>query len=193
MLKSFDESRKKLKKGKPQCYETAEIMFNSIKSENKERKIYKSKNKIKKSSLNHLYKLMPSFTTIELNIEQKVPVNRKKDIMKKYGIKNRFWIPRVFNHSFNILITKKYVILSQSWFKVMNYKIIDKMSHESFLEWLDIFRESIKNYNNKPSNLFSLFRFFEMSKIHPKDFKILNYIKSEKKEKYINLTVNTAL
>jgi hypothetical protein len=129
--------------------------------------------------MNHLYNLIPSITSIELNIktntENRYSPKNTSD-KKKYNIKNAFWVPRILNHAFNILITDKKVIISQSWFNAMNYKSIYTLSHAQFIKWLDKFRKLIQNYKNKPMQVFQLFK-FPKSKINQDIKNMFKYAK----------------
>jgi hypothetical protein len=159
--KKFNTIKKNLD-NKTMCYMTANDIFNKMSTGNK--KCSKSNNEsiILKSSMTHLYKLIPSITVIELNIKTssgKKTSPKNINIRKKYNIKSMFWVPRILNHAFNIIITKKKVIISQSWFKIMDYKVIYELNHKQFIVWLDDFRNKIKNYKNAPIDVFDLFKF----------------------------------
>src|SRR5437764_931210 len=133
----YKELMKTLPVNKPQCYETANCIYNALKSHFIEKE---------NASIDYLYELKPSFTVIEIHISLDKSENIKPKsaeaaaIRKKYNIKNGFWIPRVFNHSFNIFIRKKFVYIAQSWFRVSNYKIKYKLTHSEFIKWLDKFK-----------------------------------------------------
>jgi hypothetical protein len=160
--KQFNKTKKTLDNNKTMCYTTSNEMFNKMSIGNKKCSKSHHDSIILKSSMTHLYKLIPSITSIELNITTSVS-NKKSpkniDIRKKYNIKSMFWVPRILNHAFNIIITPKKVIISQSWFKIMDYKVIYELNHKKFIIWLDNFREKIKNYKNDPIAVFDLFKF----------------------------------
>lgn len=155
-METFKKKIDKIPKGKIQCYESADIM---LKSYSKKFTMYKGINStIPKNNIKHLYGIKDSITTIEINI-----VNRKienKDlVLKKYNIKNRFWVPRLFNHSFNIFIKDDKIVIAQSWFRVMNYKIIYEFDKVQFCKFLDKLRTMLKMYNKAPQKLFKLFKY----------------------------------
>lgn len=169
MMKRFNSEKRKLPKGRPQCYITANIVYDNLSK--KDKCITSTHDKmILKASMRHLYKLTPSINVIELNIIE--PYKRKNSPK----LKNSFWIPRIFNHSFNILILEKNVIISQSWFRIHNYKVIEKLSHSQFLKWLDVFRANVNNYLNDPIYLFSMFH-----NNHP-DKDLIHHIKTSSKK-----------
>lgn len=174
----------------PQCYETANYIYDQMRPYFHE-KIYTSDAINDLSLINELYKLQPSLTIIEIHMyinskDYQDPVK----IRKQYNIKNRFWIPRVFNHSFNILIRHKHVYIAQSWFRVSNYKIIYKLNHVEFIEWLNKFKYAIEHYGTDPYALFNLFKYFKMM---PNDNDIRNLTKYIKDQHLKGNTVNTHL
>jgi hypothetical protein len=182
MLKKFYDIKNEKKeefKGDPQCYKTANIVFKKM-SEHKNVYTKSVHDKlVLKKSMTHLYNLVSSITVIELNInsnEKKSKLNAKT--RRDYDIKNSFWVPRIFNHAFNILITKKRVYIAQSWFKVMGYKVIYDLTHSQFISWLDKFRTAVSNYNHKPVALFNLFKYpsHKIKQMEP----LFKYIKKSK-------------
>ena len=145
---------KTVNKSETMCYKTAEKVLVAVASKANVKKIQqKNIESVNKACFYHLYKCSPSITTLEINLSRGGSANYN-DVREKYNIKNRFWVPRIFNHSFNILITEKKVIISQSWFKTMSYKIIYDFSHAKFIAWLDKFRMYVKNFTKNPVLLF---------------------------------------
>ena len=181
--KRFNEIKKTFGKNNTMCYSTANEMFSKMSSVSKRCSKSHHDTIILKASMSHLYKLIPSITSIELNITTSLSPKKSQkniDIRKKYNIKSTFWVPRILNHSFNIIITPKKIIISQSWYKIMNYKVIYELSHKSFLIWLDDFRSKIKNYKNDPIAVFDLFK-FPHSKIDNDIKNMFKYAKDSKK------------
>ena len=183
----FKELSKRFNGDKPQCYKTA----NTVVDKFNKNILYKLTNKnvtLVKRDMPHLYNLMPSITVIELNIVacsvKSCPIIKsasdnpdscdKNSLLAKYNIANRFWIPRIFNHSFNILITEETVIISQSWFRFMNYKKIEELSHLEFIKWLDRLRSSIKTFHKKPKQLFKI---FHDNKMETTESGYINFVK----------------
>ena len=158
----FNKIKNSFGKNNPTCYTTSNEMLDKMMRGKKKCSKSHHDTIILKASMVHLYKLIPSVTSIELNIitdlsHKKAPKNNI--IRKKYNIGSAFWVPRILNHAFNIIITPKKVIISQSWFRIMNYKVIYELSHKRFIMWLDEFRSKIKNYKNAPMEVFNLFKF----------------------------------
>jgi hypothetical protein len=112
-------------------------------------------------TLDSLYGLARSLSMIEIHLTAHDPRDPMV-VRAKYNIKNRFWIPRIFVHSFNILVTKKRVYVGQSWFRVSDYKIIHRFSHPRFIRWLDRLKRRIARYNTNPRALFDMFGYFDM-------------------------------
>lgn len=161
--KKFDKLRRQFKRNHPMCYITSNKIFQDMTdsrkasmSSGRKRCCKFTHDMILKKSVNYLYKLTPSITSIEINIAS----CRKSDgDRKKYNIANKFWVPRIFNHAFNVLILDNRVIIAQSWFRVMNYQIIYTLTHGQFIKWLDKLRYLVKNYNKSPKKLFAFFKF----------------------------------
>jgi hypothetical protein len=174
MRTMYKNLMKTLPSNKPQCYETANCIYNALKPHFSEQE---------NATIDDLYNLKPSFTVIEIhislakseNIQPKSP--EAAAVRKKYNIKNGFWIPRVFNHSFNVFIRKKFVYIAQSWFRVSNYKIKYKLTHPEFIEWLNNFKSALNNYNNDPEALFNIFKYFKMSPNDQDTRNLILYIK----------------
>jgi hypothetical protein len=179
----FNEIKNSFSKNNTMCYTTSNEMFNKMTQGGKKCSRSHHDTIILKSSMSHLYNLIPSVTSIELNIATSVSNKKSKkniDIRKKYSIESMFWVPRILNHSFNIIITPKKVIISQSWFKIMNYKVIYELNHKNFILWLDDFRDKIKNYKNAPMKVFDLFK-FPHSKINDDIKNMFKYAKDSPK------------
>jgi hypothetical protein len=172
----FNSQIQKIPKNKPQCYDAAEQMFQAF---NFGKKITEKKqNILAVNTLKHLYDVKPSITTIELNIIS-------SDIKRTSNMKlSKFWIPRIFNHSFNVLIIKDKIFIAQSWFRYANYRVIYEFTNtKEFIEWLDQFKSMLKNYNKNPRALFKLFKYnknlplFNIIKNNVKTFKIQSLVK----------------
>lgn len=151
MEDNFKKIIKKIPSDKPQCYITSNMMVDKL----LKGKLHTNKGEgrcIKKVDLKHLYGLKNSITSIEINIIDKEAKSKDK-ILEKYKIKNRFWIPRIFNHAFNIMILDDKVVISQSWFRFMNYKVIHEFTPKQFINWLDNFLVLVKCYNVDPKKL----------------------------------------
>ena len=104
-LKKFKKASRKIKKSETMCYITSEEIFNKMTIKKKCKKSICTM--ILKKDVSHLYNITPSITNISVNISDKRKLTeiQRSEIRKKYNISNRFWVPRVFNHAFNILIT----------------------------------------------------------------------------------------
>ena len=165
---------KTLPTDKPQCYSTANCIFDQMKDKFFEKE---------EMTFDDLYNIGPSLSVIEIHISIAKSENIKtksieaEAIRKQYDIKNRFWIPRIFNHSFNIFIRKKYVYIGQSWFRVSNYKIKYKMKHKKFIKWLDRLKYALENYSVEPETLFNLFKYFDMAPDDQDTKNLLTFIK----------------
>jgi hypothetical protein len=184
MLKTFNKKKKTLPKKQPQCYVTANLMYTAVSDGKKMCSKSVRDAIVLKKSMAHLYKLIPSITVVELNIQTDDVLDAPK-IRKEWGIKNKFWLPRLFNHSFNILILKDEVIIAQSWFRFMDYKIIKRFKHTQFIEWLDTFRKLVKDYKNNPGQLF---QFFDNKKSYTRESGLMDFIKTEVKHTKINFS-----
>jgi hypothetical protein len=162
----------------PMCYVASNQMFDVMVEDRPTQTTTSKAPTIPKASLKHLYKCTSSITVIELNITAPpLTPNKRNALVRKYGIINGFWVPRTFNHSFNILITKDRVIIAQSWFKVMNYQVIYRLTHKKFIKWLNAFRAAVASYRTNPKKLFEIFKYQEHCK-YGKDIKnMFRYLK----------------
>jgi hypothetical protein len=191
MLPIFKEIIHNLPSNLPQCYETANIVYDKMVEVSKSMKPNPLFNEVKNPTMSALYELNQSLSVIEINIKINKISGSVDNIRKQYNIKNKFWIPRIFNHSFNILILENMVIISQSWFKVSDYKIIHSFTFAEFIIWLDDFTNALKDYGTNPKALFDLFKYFVLKENDTDVLNLFKYIKKNKNNFTIDLCIKT--
>jgi hypothetical protein len=141
---------------RPQCYHSSHAVHKALIGDGVVDMVLTEEPKLTKASLKLLYKMSPGTHTVELKIIADGCFDAKK-IRSKYGM-SRFFVPRLFIHSFLIVISDR-VYISQSWFGVMNMKIIYKLTNNQFKKWLDKLRENVNKFSSKPWALFDQFQY----------------------------------
>jgi hypothetical protein len=95
--------------------------------------------------------LKPGLTTVELRIIANDPPPRGDYIIP------RFFIPRLFVHSFLVVTTETRVFIVQSWFGVMDATILYDMTHAQAKKWVDRLCVAVNNFSRRPWSLFRMF------------------------------------
>jgi len=143
----------------PQCYESSHALHRLLEGKESEKIEFDAVNK---KALASLYSpcLGTQITTVELKIcsRDKLGADAISKIRKKYKI-SKFFVPRLFLHSFIIIRTPTKVFIAQSWFRAMNLRIIYSLSRPKFVKWLDALRANVRGFRTHPQRLFMQFKY----------------------------------
>jgi hypothetical protein len=153
----------------PQCYHTANLLYDQLLAGDRFVREQHFDN------LNHLREMLPMAhqtltSVVEINIalhENWEPKETAAELRDRFQVHNTFWVPRIFNHSFNIFMYPDsrgdhHVLVGQSWFRVSNYDIITTFPNkQALLDWISKLESRLRKYKQEPAALFDLFRFFE--------------------------------
>ena len=71
--------------------------------------------------------------------------------------KESFYLPRLFCHSFNVIIDDESVDIRQSWFKTMRYQTIYSFTHAEFEGFWENTVIAMKTFLEQPMYLFSMY------------------------------------